>query len=542
MKTSQNPTATHCLRAIALVLAANSIAMGVSPESLRQGKELFEREWSSSSPAMGNDGLGPLFNAKSCVACHHQGGIGGGGDARFNAFAIGIERFAYTGGQSSNRNASKASLFRDFFPGFVQPDGTIRNTAPLPHRGGSPELDSYRQFFRVGSGAVLSDEGGPSHPAEVRVSLNTPIYYSKSLDGVSLHAEAKLFQRNTTPLFGAGLIDGISVDAIELQARIQRRHPEISGRTSILRDGTVGRFGWRANATNLVRFVDRACANELSLETKRRRQGIDPSQPAYRNPAVDISDDQINAMSHFISVLPRPIQDLPSEPEALLQVNRGSVAFEKVGCAVCHVPNLGNVSGLYSDLLLHDMGENLYDYDAAEPYVVSQKVTSDYRIVEGSLQTMPYYGNPTLVTSSSQSNVVPDLFVSPRSSQATQDYVTISTSGEVDRFVWQTPSSSNRTTALFRNEVGFDRKLKPSNTTQEWRTPPLWGVRDSAPYLHDGRAATLLEAIVLHDGESAGTRDRFLQLPFADREAVLAFMQTLVAPPDAFHASPPAAL
>jgi CxxC motif-containing protein (DUF1111 family) len=65
---------------------------------------------------------------------------------------------------------------------------------------------------------------------------------------------------------------------------------------------------------------------------------------------------------------------------------------------------------------------------------------------------------------------------------------------------------------------------------REWRTPPLWGVRDSAPYMHDGRAETLLEAIVIHEGEAQRTRDRFLNLSLSDRHALLAFLETLVAP------------
>jgi hypothetical protein len=65
---------------------------------------------------------------------------------------------------------------------------------------------------------------------------------------------------------------------------------------------------------------------------------------------------------------------------------------------------------------------------------------------------------------------------------------------------------------------------------REWRTPPLWGVRDSAPYMHDGRAETLLEAIVIHEGEAQRTRDRFLNLSLSDRHALLVFLETLVAP------------
>ena len=75
--------------------------------------------------------------------------------------------------------------------------------------------------------------------------------------------------------------------------------------------------------------------------------------------------------------------------------------------------------------------------------------------------------------------------------------------------------------------------IEPTNVMQEWRTPPLWGVRDSGPYMHDGRATTLLEAVIMHGGESTGTRDRFLNLSHRDRSAIIRFMETLAAPPHA---------
>ena len=177
------------------------------------------------------------------------------------------------------------------------------------------------------------------------------------------------------------------------------------------------------------------------------------------------------------------------------------------------------------------MGPELYDYDAAEPHVVSQRPSTEYRFVQGSMREIPYYGSPTLITG--QTLGVPDQFVSPRSSQSTSDFVAVSASSEVDQVVVSSVAGGRRLSASFRNEVGFERKLMPSNTSQEWRTPPLWGVRDSAPYMHDGRAATLLEAIALHDGESAGSRDRFLQLSVEDRHALIAFLETLIAPPSA---------
>ena len=61
----------------------------------------------------------------------------------------------------------------------------------------------------------------------------------------------------------------------------------------------------------------------------------------------------------------------------------------------------------------------------------------------------------------------------------------------------------------------------------EWRTPPLWGVADSAPYLHDGRAETLDDAIRRHDGEAAKTASRYTKLAFSDRRALITFLSSL---------------
>ena len=60
----------------------------------------------------------------------------------------------------------------------------------------------------------------------------------------------------------------------------------------------------------------------------------------------------------------------------------------------------------------------------------------------------------------------------------------------------------------------------------EFRTQPLWGLRHSAPYLHDGRAPTILRAIELHGGEATRARQAFQALPEADRAAVIAFLET----------------
>lgn len=62
---------------------------------------------------------------------------------------------------------------------------------------------------------------------------------------------------------------------------------------------------------------------------------------------------------------------------------------------------------------------------------------------------------------------------------------------------------------------------------REMRTPPLWGLRTSAPYLHDGRAATIDQAIRLHDGEAAVVRNRYIGLSAAQRRQLLDFLGAL---------------
>ena len=63
-----------------------------------------------------------------------------------------------------------------------------------------------------------------------------------------------------------------------------------------------------------------------------------------------------------------------------------------------------------------------------------------------------------------------------------------------------------------------------------WRTPPLWGVRHTAPYLHDGRAATLDQAITLHDGEAAGSATSYRKMSANQRSDLRAFVRSLGAP------------
>jgi CxxC motif-containing protein (DUF1111 family) len=147
----------------------------------------------------------------------------------------------------------------------------------------------------------------------------------------------------------------------------------------------------------------------------------------------------------------------------------GRATFASVGCTGCHTPKLGKVEGIYSDLLLHDMGADTAD--------------------DGSYSDS--------AGDSSDEPLVPMIGVA---------------------------------------DAGAARPKAPSAprgaTRQEWRTPPLWGFRDSGPYLHDGRAQTLEQAVAMHGGQGATAARKFFELSPRERLQVEAFLKSLVAPPN----------
>jgi CxxC motif-containing protein (DUF1111 family) len=170
--------------------------------------------------------------------------------------------------------------------------------------------------------------------------------------------------------------------------------------------------------------------------------------------------------------LPAPIERRSTDAAEALQIKAGKAFFTGVGCANCHTPKVGDVAGIYSDLLLHDMGSEMGDDGSYD--IGNSSDSSDE-------PPMPNVGD-----------------VAARGAAA--------------------PSAPGARTPR-------------GATRQEWRTPPLWGFRDSGPYLHDGRAQTLEQAVAMHGGQGAQSALRFFELSPRERLQVETFLKSLVAPP-----------
>ena len=430
---------THLMRtplvSLALLAVLCSALTAAEPAldsaAIAEGKQLFVREWEAGKPASpGGDGLGPMFNARSCAACHKLGGIGGAGpneDSNVRLLTV------VPSSPHPSELADHKDALSKVHPSFVL-GGKRLQTAFILHRFGTDR--AYASFEKKCLEVYAT--GAPEDWA-IRVS-----------------------QRNTPPVFGAGLIDAITPEMLREQVLTQQKDGRVTGRVGPGPKGpsgpVLGHFGWRGQTMSLKEFVLGACANELGLEVPGHHQAADPLHPDAKASGLDMSQEQAEQLIAFVAALPAPRREVPADPEKAKAAERGYAAFNGLGCADCHVQDVGAAQGIYSDLLLHDMGPGLAD-------AVSAVSAKQYLLRR---------------------------------------------EGEIDTYI----------------NAGSALKV----LQQEWRTPPLWGARDSGPYLHDGRAKSLKEAILAHAGESILSAEKFAAFPANEQEDVLGFLNTLVAP------------
>lgn len=380
----------------------------IRADATEEQREIFKRgEEVALKRFTPQEGLGPRFNVTFCSACHEKPDFGGSGPR-----------------------------YRDFY--------------------------LFGQSF--GDGAfVLEERGGVSH--------------SYGLEDAPLRPPADentnvIARRNAIPFFGVGAVAALDERAILANADPDDKDGDgISGRPNFDR-GFVGRFGRKAQTVSIEGFIRGPLNNHLGITTdpltfeqqaalpvpsvandrdqrsRRSPQGLRVDEQAQAAaPAAPLSDDDgvpdpelasgdLFALISWAMLLGAP------EPAALNeQTMRGEALFQETQCAACHVPSLQGNEGripIYSDLLLHDMGEALAD--------------------------------------------------------------------------------------------GVPMGLA---TGSEYRTQPLWGLAATGPYLHDGRADTIDEAIRHHGGEAKASKEAYEALSDAEREDLLAFLRSLGAEDEA---------
>lgn len=364
------------------------IATGVSfslpaanlPESKKPdfyaGRALAHQPWvRGQTTTDARDGLGPLYNARTCLACHANGGrgalpndetemvidgvvlLGAGSDPVQGA----IPDPTY-GTQLQSQSTSLAHQLRHV-RGVEQ-----ANLRPGVRPEAYPYVRHHTTRFEYGDGEVIE--------------LRRPELVIKNHGYGAFARGITAALRIAPPIHGAGLIDAIAQRDIDARADPDDGNGDgISGRVNIAWDfergrPAPGRFGLKANRVNLENQVAAALAGDMGISNR-----LFPSQPCSANqPAcaagphgvdaegLEISDELLSMIVDFnrsIAVPERRMEDHP-------MVRRGRELFFDVGCNGCHTPSYTTTAQApehlagqriwpYTDLLLHDMGPGLAD-------------------------------------------------------------------------------------------------------------------------------------------------------------------------------------
>ncbi len=321
------------------------------------GKDDFEEEEGI------DDGLGPTMNLGSCAGCHLHPAVGGTSPAVNPQVA-----FATANGAANT------------VPSFITPKGPVREARFVRNADGTPDGGVHDLFTIAGRsdapGCVLAQPDFEKQLARRNVIFRIP-----------------------TPVFGAGLIEQIPDKAILANQGYdapRKKELKIHGRPNIVlaghaisgqannngNDGTVARFGWKAQNKSLLLFsgeaynVEMGITNELFQterdETRTCQFAVVPNDVTKTDGETLVEGiGAIEKFAFFARFLAAPAPS-PDTPGGADSIARGRKLFTDTGCALCHTPTLdtGNAAvaalrnqpaNLFSDLLVHDMGPGLAD-------------------------------------------------------------------------------------------------------------------------------------------------------------------------------------
>ncbi len=410
------------------------------------GNGLFRKIWvTAPSSTLASDGLGPLFNARSCQRCHIKDGRGHPPEGPEDGAVSMFLRLSVPGGDTHGIPGYHATRAHPIYGGQLQ-DFAVPGVAA-----------EYRLAIAYGT-VTVALRGGET------VILRDPVHTAADPGYGPFGPQAMFSPRVAPQMIGLGLLEAVPAADILAWADPEDADGDgISGRPNIVwsrefGEPMLGRFGLKAGMATVREQSAAAFAGDIGISNplypglwgdcteaqpgcRAAPHGDDAARDGYEIDAEGL--DLVTFYSRNLAVPARRDLDAP-------QVLRGKRLFYATGCASCHRPKFVThrladrpeqsfqLIWPYSDMLLHDMGEGLAD---------------------------------------------------------------------------------NRPEAVANG--------------REWRTPPLWGiglteqVSGHSYYLHDGRARSLLEAILWHGGEAQPARDAVVDMSQAERAALLRFLGSL---------------
>ena len=414
------------------------------------GNGFFKRVWvSAPASTQASDGLGPLYNARSCQRCHLKDGRGhppsGQSDNAVSMF-LRLSIPAQNEAQRQRLASLKANVIPEPTYG-----GQLQDFAIQGHRAeGQMKIEYEEVPVKLADGTV--------------VNLRKPTYSVTDLGYGPMHPDTMLSPRVAPQMIGLGLLEAIAEADIVKNADPEDKNKDgISGKPNRVWSGEhnkvmLGRFGLKAGAPSINEQSQGAFAGDMGISVPLHPSGagectakqvacqkaVNGNSPQYEN--LEAGNQVASLVTFYASHLAVPARRNVAAPEVL----RGKKLFYESNCIACHTPkyitrkdaprkeHAKQLIWPYTDMLLHDMGEGLADHRP-------EGLANGY----------------------------------------------------------------------------------------EWRTAPLWGigltpvVNGHSFYLHDGRARSLLEAILWHGGEAQAARDKVVAMSKQEREDLLRFIESL---------------
>lgn len=350
----------HRLAITLSILLLGGIASADNPqqhEDFAVGGAFFQQPWvTAPASTTARDGLGPLFRANACLACHVGHGRGHPPLTEQEPFLSTVVKLGIPPRtpQQQGQARTLGTVPDPVYGEHLQPLG-IKG---LPGEG-TPRL-TYTPIhgqFKDGEAYTL---------LQPRLHIEQP-QYGAFAEGIQFSV------RVAPPLFGIGILESVpEVEILALADPEDKDGDGISGQPNrvwdIATNSTVlGRFGWKANQPNIRQQTADALRNDIGITTTllptqpcTAAQGTCQTLPDGGKP--EFPDDLLDKLVFHTRHQGTPQQRDPTDP----QVAQGQRLFMQSGCAGCHVPAFPSLAKQdkfpYTDLLLHDMGEGLADH------------------------------------------------------------------------------------------------------------------------------------------------------------------------------------
>jgi len=336
------------LAIVAVLALSTGGASAAEADVIARGRAVFHAAWVPPGTATEFTGLGPMFNTDSCASCHVDNGRGAPPRANDPLNTSLVIKFA------SAEPGGGAETARRY--------GNRFNPRSVP---GVPVEGELTVSFERIDGKFA--DGEP-------YTLHKPNYSFHKLSNGAIGKDTVVAVRMAPAIAGRGLLERVPDEWIRARAAANAASEgPVKGRLNAVWDPmtfrtTVGRFGWKADQPSLTRIIAAAFITDMGLTSRvfpqencgeLQRECIAAAEPG----GVEVDDPTLDAVTRYVASLdlPKPRHDATDE--------NGRAIFDASGCASCHATKVPVVladqttreAALYTDLLLHDMGEGLAD-------------------------------------------------------------------------------------------------------------------------------------------------------------------------------------